>query len=148
MNCTRINKPLPLNAFTSVLDDLFNKGFNELANSHIANSRPNVNILETDDAFNIELAAPGLTKEDFEIKIDKHQLTIKVSNQEESEDKDKGPKYRRREFNFSSFTRSFHLPRTVNKDAIDANYENGVLILTLNKKEEAKDKEPRTITIS
>lgn len=147
MNFTRINKPVPMNAFTSVIDELFSKGFNELANSHVSNSRPNVNIIESDEAFSLELAAPGLSKNDFDVKIDKNQLIIKVSQEVKEENAD-SPNYRRREFNYSSFTRSFHLPRTIDKDSIDANYENGVLILKLNKKEEAKTREPRNIAIS
>ncbi len=148
MNYRRFKKPVAVNPFVSVLDEFFTKGMNELVKSDFSLSRPSVNILEKDDAFSVELAAPGLSKEDFDIKVDKDQLIVKVSNESESEETENDAKYRRREFNYTSFTRSFHLPETINTEDINATYENGVLKISLVKKEEAKEKEPRKIAIS
>jgi len=150
MNFVRFNRPVPTNPFASAIDDFLNKGLNELAKSDFSLSRPGVNILEEDDSFIVELAAPGLEKSDFNIKVDKDQLVVKVTRktEEDATDKEESTKYRRREFNYSSFSRSFHLPDTIDTSTIDAVYESGVLKISLAKKEEAKEKEPRTIAIS
>lgn len=151
MNFIRFNRPVPFNPIANAIDEFFNKGLNELAKADFSFTKPGVNILEEDEGYVIELAAPGLKKEDFEIRVDKDQLIIKVTNEKESEKEDaveENSNYRRREFNYSSFTRSFHLPETINTESIDAAYESGLLKITLSKKEEAKEKEPRTIAIS
>lgn len=153
MNKIRFNRPVQTNPLASVLDDFFQKGFNELTNSNFSFNRPSVNIIEEDDAFEVQLAAPGLKKSDFEIKVDKDQLLVKVTQEEKKTEENgakekKGPRFTRREFNYNSFAKSFHLPETIDSEAIDATYEDGVLKITLNKKEEAKEKEPRTIAIS
>jgi len=101
----------------------------------------------------VHLAAPGLQKEDFEIKVEKDQLIVKVTKENKVNDEDNCKendelKFRRREFNYNSFKKSFHLPKTIDSEAIGAAYEDGILKITLNKKEEAKEKAPRTITIS
>jgi HSP20 family protein len=150
MYLRRFNRPVPANPLTTVLDEFFTKGLNELAGQNFSFNRPSVNIIENDDTFEVKLAAPGLKKEDFEIKIDKDQLLVKVSQVEESEDKNEegNTKYRRREFNYGSFSRSFHLPETIDTEGIKAAYTDGVLTITLDKKEEAKPKEPQLIAIS
>ena len=150
MNFIRFNRPVQANPLTSAIDEFFQKGFSELANSNFSFNRPSVNIIEEDDAFQVQLAAPGLKKEDFNIKVDKDQLIVAVvpPAKEETEEKKDEKNYRRREFNFNGFTRSFHLPETINTDAIEATYIDGVLTIALNKKEEAKEKEPRMIAIS
>lgn len=148
MNSIKFKRPVPTNPLVNFIDDFFHKGMNELAHSDLSLSRPGVNILEHDDNFIIELAAPGLHKEDFDIKVNKDQLVVKVVQEAPSEENEKkGPKYRRREFNYNSFSRSFHLPQTVDKSAIDATYTNGILSIALNKKEEAKEKGPITVAI-
>ena len=151
MNFIRFNRPVQANPLTSALDEFFQKGISELANSNFSFNRPSVNIIEEDDAFQVQLAAPGLKKEDFNIKVDKDQLIVSVTPQkeetEEAETKDE-TNYRRREFNYQAFTRSFHLPETIDTDSIGATYIDGVLSIALNKKEEAKEKEPRMIAIS
>lgn len=108
---------------------------------------PAVNIKETDTAFNLELAAPGKTKEDFIIEIDHNVLTIASETKNETEQTDNNGRYTRREFSYSSFRRAFTLPETVNTDTINASYENGVLLVTLPKKEEALPKPKRLIDI-
>jgi len=159
MNFIRFNRPVPANPLTSVIDEFFTKGLSELSGQSFSFNRPSVNIIENEDNFEVQLAAPGLKKEDFEIKVDKDQLLVKVAPAQASEEtkaedkqgeenKEEGPQYRRREFNYGSFTRSFHLPETIETEAINASYTDGVLKITLNKKEEAKPKEPRLIAIS
>lgn len=150
MHFRRFNRPVPANPLATVLDEFFTKGLNELSGHNFSFNKPSVNIIEEDEAFEVKLAAPGLKKEDFEIKIDKDQLLVKVSQEEVKDEgsEEAGPTYRRREFDYGSFSRSFHLPETIDTEAIKATYTDGVLTITLNKKEEAKPKEPRQIAIS
>jgi len=107
---------------------------------------PSVNISESDDQFLIELAAPGLSKEDFELKIEKDLLTVSSKKEESSEEKD--GKFTRREFNFTSFTRSFHLPEIVDNDAIKASYSEGILKIQLPKNVELIKEKVKTIEIA
>jgi HSP20 family protein len=104
-----------------------------------------VNVLESADAFQLEVAAPGLTKEDFKLSVEKDILTIKVAK--ETETVENAPEFRRREFNYSSFERSFKLGKNMNLDAIEARYENGILTVKLPKLPEAQDKPSREIII-
>ena len=93
---------------------------------------PLVNIMEEEKEFVVEMAAPGMTKKDFNISIENGLLTISAENKVETEDVKKN--FTRKEFSFNSFTRSFTLPENVNEEKIDANYENGILKLHLGKK--------------
>lgn len=123
--------PLP-----SVFDDFF-RPFNEIFNSDImprVTTVPSVNVTEKDNSFMVALAAPGLTKEDFKIDVEGNMLTISAEKEESQEEKE-GERITRKEYNYSSFSRSFTLPETVQQDKIEARYENGVLNLTLPKKE-------------
>jgi len=97
---------------------------------------PSVNIQENKDDFSVTLAAPGLKKEDFKIEMDGHQLTISSEKEETADTMEE--KYSRKEYNYSSFSRSFTLPESVDANKITANYQNGILHLQLPKKEEAK----------
>ncbi len=107
---------------------------------------PAANITENDKAFNIELAAPGLDKDDFELTIDNQQLTISCEKQEENESKK--DQYYRKEFSYESFRRSFMLPDTVNADKIKAAYKDGVLTVELPKKEMAIKSPRKQISVS
>ncbi len=127
--------------FPAILGNFLND-FERVAPAH-QQSFPAVNVLESEDAFQIELAAPGLKKEDFKVKIHENTLTISTEKTTETTGK-----YTRREFNFSTFKRSFTLPKTVDGEQIVATYTDGVLGLVLPKKEEAKPKEPRSIEIA
>ena len=93
----------------------------------------------------LELAAPGLNKEDFKINLEKDLLSVSVKRETEADNTD--VTYRRREFTFASFERSFKLPKTVDADKIGAKYENGILFLTLPKMEQAIEKPAREIEI-
>ena len=97
---------------------------------------PAVNIAENKDHYTLSLAAPGLKKNDFNIEVDGNVLTISSEKEESKEEKD--DQYSRREYSYSSFSRSFTLPDGVNMEKIDAAYQEGVLKVTLPKKEEAK----------
>ena len=124
--------------------DVFNWGSNY---ANTGASMPAVNIKETADTFQVEMAAPGMEKKDFKIELDGHTLTISSEKQNEQEQKE-GENYNRKEFSYQSFYRTFHLPKdVVNADEIRAKYENGLLRLEIPKKEEAKQKPPRLITI-
>ena len=95
---------------------------------------PAVNIKEENDKFVLELAAPGMKKDDFKINLDNYQLTISAETKDEK--KEKEDNYTRREFVYSSFSRSFTLPKTIDIEKIKADYRNGVLNIVLPKKEE------------
>ena len=116
----------------SVFDNLFNDSF---ITDRLVTRIPAVNITEGDKSFTIEVAAPGLEKSDFKINVDKNIISISVEKAEESTSSDKI--YSKKEFSFNSFTRSFTLPDTVDYSNIEAAYVNGVLDVTIGKKEEA-----------
>ena len=108
---------------------------------------PSVNVKEEDDAFTVEMAAPGMKKEDFQIELKDNILTIKSELKEEKEDTKAS--YTRREFSYRSFHRAFNLNNQVVDDAkIKASYQDGILNIGIPKKEEAKPKAPKVITIS
>lgn len=119
--------------FNNVFDTVFNDAF---LHDRIISKVPAVNIAESNNGFHVELAAPGLSKDDFKINLDKNVLT--VSSQTKEETKDENKKYSKWEYNYSSFSRSFNLPETADETAIDAEYINGILKLNITKKEEAK----------
>ena len=123
------------------LDNLFDEFFGGLPAT--ANwgresgwNAPAVNIHETNDAYHLELVAPALNKEDFKVNVEKGLLTISYEKKTETENKDY--KTHRKEFNVTSFKRSFNIDENINVEAIQAKYENGVLKLLLPKKEEVK----------
>jgi len=134
------------NPFFPVFSDPF---FEEnFFNGNSWTNTPAVNIAENKDGFRIEVAAPGLEKEDFHIDIEKRVLTISSEKETKSESKDeKDEKYYRREFSFTSFKRSFSLPEYADTDNIKATHTNGVLNVFVPKREEAKEKPARAIAI-
>ena len=127
------------------MKDLWNWGISN--NSETNTTIPAVNIRETNENFDVEVAAPGMTKDDFKVELDGNLLTIRSEKQNQHEEKD-GDRYTRREFSYQSFQRSFQLPKVVDADKIEARYENGLLHLIIPKKEEAKQRPPRMIQIS
>lgn len=128
--------------------------FNDIFSDEVFNVKPNgsvvpaVNVKEDDGTFSLEVAAPGLNKEDFKVKVDKDILTISSEVENKTEDTDSAGKYTRKEFSYRSFQRSFTLPESVDGDGINAKYENGVLHVSLPKREEAKVKPAREIEIA
>ncbi|GAA4319440.1 Hsp20/alpha crystallin family protein [Pontixanthobacter gangjinensis] len=134
----------------SVFDDMFRTdwlGGTTNVNS-IGTSIPAVNIQETEESFNVEVAAPGMSKEDFNIELDNDVLTISSEDKKEKETTDKDGRYTRKEFSYSTFKRAFSLPDSVDSTKISASYNNGVLEIALPKKEEAKVQAKRLIEIS
>ena len=124
-----------------LLDDFFGRRFfspsvSDLG-SNIWNRNLNVppaNITETKTEFILELSAPGLKKDDFQIEIDNNILTISSEKKEESKEEEEN--YMRKEFSYSSFRRSFHLPETIQEDKINAKYDNGLLKVSIPKSED------------
>ncbi len=108
---------------------------------------PSVNVKENDERFAIELAVPGFDKNDFKVEVHNDTLTISSEKEERTETNENNEHYTKREFSYQSFYRSFNLPKTADSDRIDANYENGILTVSIPKKEEAKPKSPRAIEI-
>ena len=131
---TRLSEGMPV-----LFDDFF-KPWNEMFENSGYWGRtlnmPAVNIIEHKDEYLVSLAAPGMKKGDFNIDVDGNTLTISSEKEESKEDKDK--KFTRREYSYSSFRRSFTLPDEINKEKIDAKYEDGVLKISLPRKEEVK----------
>ena len=129
--------------FPSVVNDLFDKEIffpefftpsnNLLRGWGLESSIPSVNIIENTKDYKIELAAPGLKKSDFKIEVDSGYLTISAEQTEEKNEEEDN--YKRREFSYSTFSRSFQLPENTLPDKIDARYEDGVLKLSIPKKE-------------
>lgn len=133
--------------FPSIFDELFQTDWLGGTTNPIVNKRsiPAVNIKETADDFGIEVAAPGKSKEDFKLSLDQDMLTI--STEKKKEETEKKDNYTRKEFSFSAFKRSFELPKSVNKEEIKATYTDGILYVTLPKREEDKVKPKRMIEI-
>jgi HSP20 family protein len=109
-------------------------------------SMPAVNIKEDEKRFTLDLAVPGIDKKELKIDINEDVLTISSETKNESEENKDG--YKRKEFSYSSFCRSFQIPENVNKDKIEANYKDGILNVTLPKAEEEKHKISRQVKIS
>lgn len=126
-------------------DDLMIKDF--FNNSmDLGTTIPAVNSKETDSSYELEVAIPGLKKEDIHVEFDRGILTISSEKKEEKEEKD-GEKVTRKEFNYSSFQRSFHLPENILEDQIEADYTDGILKLSLPKQTETKVHRKKEIEI-
>ena len=148
MSIIKRNEYFPgLSFFDDVFSrDLWNWGVNN--NSSTNTTIPLVNIKEDNDNFLVEMAAPGMDKNDFKVELDGNLLTITSEKQNESESKE-GERYSRKEFSYQSFQRSFQLPKeVVDAEKIEAKYENGVLRLLIPKKEEARPRPPKMIQIN
>jgi HSP20 family protein len=132
----------------SVFDDFFrpwNEWFEGGGLSGRTMNVPAVNITEQKDDYLVSLAAPGLKKEDFKIDVDGNMLTISSEKEDSREEKDK--KFTRKEYSYSSFSRSFTLPEEINKEKIEARYEDGVLKISLPRREEAKKPSAKHIAV-
>ncbi|MBK9399346.1 MAG: Hsp20/alpha crystallin family protein [Bacteroidetes bacterium] len=119
--------------------DLFNEFFSDYAGSDFRKwNAPAVNISENETMYKLNLAVPGLKKEDFKIALEENTLVVSAERKQESNEKTE--RYTRKEFSFSSFTRRFSLPENVDQAGIVANYEDGIMELQLPKKAEEKPK--------
>jgi len=134
----------------SFFDDFLSRDLMEMTGQNFAalgSNLPSVNLKETDKKIEIELAAPGLQKEDFKIEIDHNRLTISSEKQDEKEETSKKDNHYRKEFSYQSFSRSFNLPDYIDENHINANYKDGILHVDIAKKEGGKKKTAKTIDI-
>jgi HSP20 family protein len=137
------------NQMPSLIDSFFNDDLFDWSLQNFSNTNSNlpaVNIKEKDDAFEIEMAAPGFNKEDFKIELNNNLLSISSEKKTENETKE-NERFTRREFSYQSFMRSFTLPNSIEGEKINAKYENGILNIHIPKKEEAKVKPVKQIEI-
>lgn len=131
--------------FDNIINELANGTFADIANKALIQSHPAVNVRELEDSFILDVAVPGLSKKDISINVEKDQLTISASKEVDAEKET--TKMTRKEFDYSNFKRSFRLSEKVDTTNIKAAFKNGVLTITIAKKEEAKDMPPREINI-
>ena len=136
----------------SLLNDLFSDDWidSSLANWKTSGaSLPAVNVRETNDDFLIEVAAPGLKRDDFKVELDNNVLTISCEQEAKGEENGRNDGYSRREFSYQSFQRSFSLPESrVDGDKIAAKYVDGILHISIPKREEAKVKPAKQIKVA
>jgi len=133
--------------FPAFTDDFFGRDFlSNFLDNETALSTPAVNVSENKNEFLIDVAAPGLDKDDF--IIDLHNNLLTISSEKENKREEKEEKCIRREFSYSSFKRSFSLPDTADVDKITASHQYGILHISIPKKEEAKEKPVRQIKVS
>ncbi|MEM9544689.1 MAG: Hsp20/alpha crystallin family protein [Bacteroidota bacterium] len=134
--------------FGKFMDDFFNRSISDLVGTDFTYDSPSVNVIEIEDSFELEVAAPGLDKNDFKVTVEKDHLTISAEKEMEENEEYEGQTYKRREYNYQKFTRRFRLPKSVDKDSPKATYLDGILRITLDKTPEAKNNGPKTIEIS
>lgn len=136
--------------FNNLFDDFFTRDLFDWGTRNFSGTNttlPAVNILENNDAFLVEMAAPGMNKKDFHIELDNEVLKISSQKEVSNEAKD-GERFTRREFSYQSFERTFHLPKSVvDGTKIEARYEDGVLRIAIPKKEAAKALPTRQIEV-
>jgi HSP20 family protein len=133
----------------SFMDEFFSRDWMDWNNQHFSvtnTTLPAVNVKETNDEFVVEMAAPGMDKKDFTLKVDNNILTIRSEKKSEKEEKEEG-NFTRREFSYQSFSRSFTLPNFTDDQKISAVYQDGILKVVIPKREEAKPKPSREISI-
>ena len=147
MNKLALNKTSE--RFPALFDDFFkpwNEWFDNDTNFLGRQLRiPSVNITENKDEYSVSLAVPGMKKDDFKIDVDGNMLTISSEKEENKEEKDK--KFTRKEYSYSSFSRSFTLPEEINQEKIEAKYEDGVLQIVLPRREEVKRTAAKKIAV-
>ncbi len=138
------------NQYPSLFDRFFDNELFDWSSRNYSNTNttlPSVNIKESNVDFEVEVAAPGFTKDDVKIELNHDLLTISSEKEIANETKE-GQQFSLREFSYQSFSRSFTLPNTADSDKIEAKYENGILRIIIPKKEEARPKPARQISIS
>jgi HSP20 family protein len=120
--------------FNDVFDSILNETF---FSDRLVSRVPAANISESADHYHVELAAPGLKKDDFKVNLDRNVLSISVEQTTESADSQRN--YSKREYSYNSFVRSFTLPESADDSKINAIYTDGVLKIDISKREEAKN---------
>lgn len=136
-----------LHPWYSPLHRFFRNDFMNLWDGDATDTIPSINIKEEKDNYKIEMAAPGLKKEDFNIDIERNVLTISSEKENEKREDGEGEKFSRREYNYSSFSRSLSLPENADGSKIVAKYENGLLLLTIPKMGESENRQYKKITV-
>lgn len=132
------------NWLPTVFNDFFNDDWFPMRT--VATTAPAINVKENDKAFTVEIAAPGMTKEDFRVHVnDQDQLVVSVEKKSETKEEDKSAKYLRREFNYTRFEQALLLPENVDKDAISAKACSGVLRIELPKLASIPAKQPTRV---
>jgi HSP20 family protein len=127
-----------------VFNDIFDNDFMPRTSS----TAPAINVKESDKAYTVELAAPGMQKEDFNVHInDEGNLIVKMEHKSEQKEEDKNTRYLRREFSYTKFEQTLILPDDVKKEEISAHVDNGVLTVELPKIQKEENKVSRQITI-
>lgn len=122
-------------SFGNIISEIMNTPLQDIVNEDTKRyTSPAANVSEHEDYFLLSLAIPGVKKEEVSIELDRHQLVISADLQNEDEQ----VKFRLKEFNYNKFSRRFRLPRAVDRNDISASFENGILSIKLNKKEEQK----------
>lgn len=139
-----INPIFASNQFSNIIDDVLNSSLSDIIGTDFVSDSPSVNITEKEVQHNIKVAAPGLDKSAFVIKLDKDQLIVSTNIEQ---NKQTESNYLRREFSYSNFKRSFHLPETIDRENISATYINGILDITIAKKKFDNSPSGRTIDI-
>jgi HSP20 family protein len=138
--------------FPTFFDDLFNRDLFNWGNLNFSETNttlPAVNIKETGEAYEVEVAAPGMSKKDFKVELNGNTLSISSEKTNKSEDERDDQHYFRREFSYQSFQRTFQLQKDVlDVDKIQAKYDNGLLHLLIPKKDEVRQKPTRLIQVS
>ena len=135
--------------FNSILNEFFQNGFQDFVNPKaFTATSPRVNIVETKEAHLLEFSVPGFEKDNFSNDVEGDQLTVSGERGKKEEEEKEDKSYARKEFAYSNFKRTFTLPETVEKESIQAKYENGILNVILPKKEEAKEQPPRKVLVS
>jgi len=120
------------NIVGSFVDEFLNRSISDIVGGDFAHNMPAVNLKENEENYQLEMAAPGLVKEDFNIFLENKQLVISVKKEKNTETEDQG-KVLRKEFNYTEFKRTFTLPDHVDADKIGATYEKGILLVTVPK---------------
>ena len=137
MSLVKFNSDRKNNALMPGFNDIFENFFNDsMFNDRMISRVPAANISESAEEYHIELAAPGLKKDQFKLRVDDQVLSIAVEQQQENSENNR--RYNKREFSYTSFVRSFTLPESADDARISAEYSDGVLKIDVPKKEEAK----------
>ena len=131
MSVVKFDKGETFNQFPNVFEDFFGKDFFNRVAPKV--SVPSVNVKESDSKFEVFLAAPGLSKEDFNISVTDNVLTVSAENKQEKEETKEDGRFTRKEYSYSKFARSFTLPENADTETIAAKYENGELKLEIPK---------------
>lgn len=137
----RMAAPALFNDFDSLLNEVFGSSYRPVTR----NFKPGVNVIERDEAFELQVALPGLNKEDFNLELNNNLLTVSVNKERKATE---GEEVKRQEFGNYQFEKSFRLSKAIDGSQVEASYENGVLVVALPKKEAAKPRPARKIEVA